>query len=117
MKKAFRNEPGALFQVYEICLRRLINWKLCRKRCLIDPPDFAHEDQAENVDEPEPGKTDDDGNNGDYDADKIFLDDAAYQSVDNLDDVNAGQREDDLHEHGQLIDAVDKILHDDSPLK
>lgn len=82
----------------------------------VNPPYLVHPDKAENVDDPEPGKPYDEDNGGNDDADQVFFCDAAHQSVDNPDNIDTGKSEDNFHEKGQVVEAVDDILHDVSPL-
>ena len=74
---------------------------LCQ--ALVEPPDLAHKNKAEDVDEPEEGDAHNQDDDCEGDADDVFFYDAADQSVDHPDDVNAGEGKDELHKHGKIV--------------
>ncbi len=76
----------------------------------VKPPYLAHENKAEEVDEPEPGETDDDCCDGNDNADHISLVKAAADSVDYPNNVKGGDGKDELCKHGETVDGCDEFF-------
>ena len=75
----------------------------------VELPDAAPQNDHEDVEHP--GDRDEEQDDRDDEGDDVLRVERGHDAVDAPHDVEAGEREDDLHEQGKIVEAVDECFH------
>ena len=83
---------------------------LCSLR-LVNPPNAALDQNANQVNQPHKGNTDENQDNTDDNTNHILLDQATADTVDHPNDCNCGNAEDQFDQQRKAVKSFNKALH------